>query len=105
MAETRSTTNNEKIAALTAKFDEHDQTLIEMKQQLSLIAQFIQNVDQRLSDTKVQVQEENQNMETSIVVPGAKLLKLEFPHFLRVDSSSWIYKSNRFFAYYNTPEH
>ena len=78
MAETRSTTNNEKIAALTAKFDEHDQTLIEMKQQLSLIAQFIQNVDQRLSDTKVQVQEENQNMETSIVVPDAKLLKLEF---------------------------
>ena len=45
MAETRSTTNNEKIATLTAKFDGHDQTSIEMKQQLSLIAQFMQNVD------------------------------------------------------------
>ena len=69
----------------------------------------MQKVDQRLSDTKIQVQEENQrgtqNMETSIVVLGAKLLRLEFPHFSRVDSASWIYKSNQFFAYYNTPKH
>ena len=98
MAETRSTTNNEKIAALTAKFDGHEQTLIEMKQQLSLIAQFMQNVDQRLSDTEVRVQEENQrgtqNMETSVVVPSVKLLKLEFPRFSGVDLALWIYKSN-----------
>lgn len=72
----------------------------------------MQKVDQRLSDTKIRVQEENQkgtqNMETSIVVglvPSAKLLRLEFPRFSGVDSASWIYKSNKFFAYYNTPEH
>ena len=80
-----------------------------MKQQLSVIAQFMQRVDQRLSDTEVQVHEENQrgtqNVENSIVVLGAKLLRLEFPHFSRVDSASWIYKSSQFFAYYNTPEH
>ena len=44
-------------------------------------------------------------METSIVVLGAKLLRLEFPCFSRVDSASSIYKSNQFFAYYNTPKH
>ena len=33
-------------------------------------------------------------MENSIVVLGAKLLRLEFPHFSGVDSASWIYKSN-----------
>ena len=44
-------------------------------------------------------------MENSIVVLGAKLLWLEFPHFSRVESASWIYKSNQFFAYYNTLEH
>ena len=38
MAETRATTNGEKIAALVAKFERHDLTLIEMKQQLSVIA-------------------------------------------------------------------
>ena len=38
MAETRSTINGEKILALAAKFEGHDQTLIEMKQQLSVIA-------------------------------------------------------------------
>ena len=44
-------------------------------------------------------------MENSIVVSGAKPLRLEFPHFSGVDSASWIYKSNQFYAYYNTPEH
>ena len=44
-------------------------------------------------------------MENSIVLPGAKLLRLEFPHFSGVESASWIYKSNQFFAYYNTLEH
>ena len=41
MAETKATTNGGKIAALAAKFEGHDLTLIEMKQQLSVIAQFI----------------------------------------------------------------
>ena len=49
MAETRATTNSEKIAALAAKFEGHDVTLLEMKQQLGVIAQFMQKVDQRLS--------------------------------------------------------
>ena len=44
-------------------------------------------------------------MENSIVVPGAKLLRLDFPHFSGVNLASWIYKSNQFFTYYNTPEH
>ena len=44
-------------------------------------------------------------MENSIVVLGAKLLRLEFPRFSGVDSDSWVYKSNKFFAYYNTPKH
>ena len=109
MAETRATTNSEKIAALAAKFEGHDVTLLEMKQQLGVIAQFMQKVDQRLSNTEEWVQEENQrgiqNVENSIVVSGAKPLRLEFPHFSRVDSASWIYKSNQFFAYYNTLEH
>ena len=65
---------------------------------MSVIAQFMQRVDQRLSDTKVRVQEENQrgtqNVENSIVVLGVKLLRLEFPHFSGVDLASWIYKSN-----------
>ena len=56
-----------------------------MKQQLGVIAQIMQKVDQRLSNTEVRVQEENQrriqNVENSIVVSGAKLLRLEFPHF------------------------
>ena len=80
-----------------------------MKQQFGVIAQFMQKVDQRLSNTEVQVQEENhngiQNVENSIVVSSAKPLRLEFPHFSGVDSASWIYKSNQLFAYYNTPEH
>ena len=42
MAETRATTNSEKIAALAAKFEGHDVTLLEMKQQLGVIAQFMQ---------------------------------------------------------------
>ena len=45
MAKTRDTTNGEKIAALAAKFEGHDLTLIEIKQQLSVIAQFMQMVD------------------------------------------------------------
>ena len=49
MAETRATTNSEKIATLAAKFEGHDVTLLEMKQQLGVIAQFMQKVDQRLS--------------------------------------------------------
>ena len=49
MAETRATTNSEKIAALAAKFEGHDVTLLEMKQRLGVIAQFMQKVDQRLS--------------------------------------------------------
>ena len=109
MAETRAMTNSEKIAALAAKFKGHDLTLLEMKQQLGVISQFIQKVDQRLSNTGVQVQDENQsgihNVENSIVVSGAKLLRLEFPHFSGVDSASWIYRSNQFFAYYDNPEH
>ena len=32
-------------------------------------------------------------------------MRLEFPHFSRVDLVSWIYKSNQFFAYYNILEH
>ena len=44
-------------------------------------------------------------MENSIVVLGAKLLRLEFPRFSGVDSDSWVYKSNKFFAYYNTLKH
>jgi len=44
-------------------------------------------------------------VENSIVVPSAKLLRLDFPHFSGVNLASWIYKSNQFFAYYNTPEH
>ena len=44
-------------------------------------------------------------MENSIVVLGAKLLRLKFPRFSGVDSASWIYMSNQFFTYYNTPEH
>ena len=44
-------------------------------------------------------------MENSIAILGAKLLRLEFPHFSGVDLVSWIYKSNKFFAYYNTLEH
>ena len=55
MAETRATTNSEKIATLAAKFEGHDVTLLEMKQQLIVIAQFMQKVDQRLSNTKVRV--------------------------------------------------
>ncbi|XP_023907750.1 uncharacterized protein LOC112019466 [Quercus suber] len=49
MAETRATTNNEKTAALATKFEGHDVTLLEMKQQLGVIAQFMQKMDQRLS--------------------------------------------------------
>ena len=44
-------------------------------------------------------------MKNSIVVLGTKLLRLEFPDFSGVDSASWIYKSNQFFTYYNTPKH
>ena len=109
MAETRATTNSEKIAALAVEFEGHDLTLLEMKQQLGVISQFMQKEDQRLSNAEVQVQEENQrgiqNVENSIVVSGAKLLRLEFPYFSGVDSASRIYKSNKFFAYYSTPEH
>ena len=45
MAKTRATTNDEKITALATKFKGHDLTLIEMKQQLSVIAQFMLRVD------------------------------------------------------------
>ena len=85
MVEIRAMTNSEKSAALATKFEGHDVTLLEMKQQLGVIAQIMQKVDQRLSNTEVRVQEENQrqiqNVENSIVVSGAKLLRLEFPHF------------------------
>ena len=49
MVEIRAMTNSEKSAALATKFEGHDVTLLEMKQQLGVIAQFMQKVDQRLS--------------------------------------------------------
>ena len=39
----------------------------------------------------------------SALLPVSRTMKLEFPRFFGEDPTSWVYKANQYFRYYNTP--
>ena len=44
------------------------------------------------------------NLESSSI-SSIKNLKLEFPSLQGKDPNCWVYRTNQFFSYHNTPEH
>ena len=119
MTETLATAmTNEAIASLrtttdhhTKEFQEmrivqeiHTRTLNDMSQQLNMVLQKLSSFDQGSQGSQSQRNGENMNPNSSTaLLPVSRTMKLEFPRFFGEDPTSWVYKANQYFKYYNTP--
>ena len=82
----------------------HTRTLNEMSQQLNMVLQKLSSFDQGSQGFQSQRNGENMNPNSgSALLPVSHTMKLEFPRFFGEDPTSWVYKANQYFRYYNTP--
>ena len=73
-----------------------------MSQQLNMLLQKLSSFDQGSQGFQSQRNGENMNP-NSALLPVSRTMKLEFPRFFGEDPTSWVYKANQYFRYYNTP--
>ena len=79
----------------------HTRTLNEMNQRLAILVQRRNDSDQGgLPQSPTNVESRNANSSTMAL---SRPVRLEFPRFSGEDHASWIYKTNQYFKYYNTP--
>ena len=117
MAETRSSTiaTQEAIAGFRTMSDHHGKEIQEMRtiqeihtrtmnkmtQQLAILVQWRNDsVQGGLPQSPTNVEARNANSSTMAL---SRPVRLEFPRFSGEDPASWIYKTNQYFKYYNTP--
>ena len=116
MTETRASATmnlvNEAMASLRMTLDHHDKDIQEIQKiqgihtkKLNEMNQNIHTILQRLNSTEVNshTPQRNTSQNQNFVLTLARLVKLEFPHFSCDDPSSWVYKANQYFGYYQTP--
>ena len=116
MTETRASATmnlvNEAMASLRMTLDHHDQDIQEIQKiqgihtrKLNEMNQNIHTILQKLNSTEVNshTPQRNTSQNQNFVLTLARPVKLEFPHFSCDDPSSWVYKANQYFGYYQTP--
>ena len=77
----------------------HTRTLNEMNQNLNSILQKLNSQDSNLHSPQRTVPV---NLSSS-ALSFARSVKLDFPRFSGDDPTSWVYKANQYFGYYQTP--
>ena len=58
-----------------------------------------------IQGSRALLQSSNNGAHESPIMNPIKNLKLEFPRLQGEDPTCWIYRTNQFFSYHNTPDH
>ena len=113
MAETRSFAYiNESLSLLKTTTDHHGHSLQEINKQLNAISLALQKLmeveEQRLQQpmsSKSSSPSPNARVVSLPISHMTKSVRLDFPRFKGDDPASWVYKSNQYFSFYQTPFH
>ena len=118
MAETRSSTYiNESLSLLKTTTDHHGHSLQEINKQLNANTQQLNVISlalQKLMEAEEQRLQQPMSSKSSSPSPNARVVslpishttksvRLDFPRFKGDDPASWVYKSNQYFSFYQTP--
>ena len=77
----------------------------EVRKQLSIILKKLSNVETRRQQPQTLRSNKNHISSIALAITFPKSIKVDFPRFRGEEHAAWVYKANKYFNYYKTPDH